>query len=224
MITLISIFFIACGLPRYLYLEPPIDIQKPETARKSFIFRHNTANFSENVEGYSIYYKFYSTEIPNSYSSDDNYYGRYDFENETRKTPNEIQNEGFRLLNRVDGATSYPAQKPTIPLNDNQLSSQTEIRIDFSEVLLSGTNAPSVSIGGSLSNYTLYRAVATSETESGYKGFQKEDILLSDIDVPNDLNENFIEINLVLYAATYGKFNLLTEGETYVKYLGFISI
>ena len=201
LLIFISIGTLQCGIPSNPYLYPPKYSKDATGGNTTFEFYNDTRTNILYLEGFEIYYKFYSDDTGDtSYTSDLTQIEALS-DGQESQTLTTLQNLQFhRMYNKVN-PENYT--KPLLSIDAEDKNTEFLVTVDFS--FLNSADKPNPVITFSGSSIEIGRYVTVDSSIEYYlesflpANFQEE--TYSDID-SSLLSESFINIALVVF--TYG--------------------
>jgi hypothetical protein len=210
----------SCGIESYPYLAPPKSnsIKEPlYGVEREFRFGNNPENNSEYLYGYEVYYKFYGPERDNTELEND----QDAISNNPTKT--KLESLNYHRLYAAEDVTAMPL----ISIPEDERSSDFYIYIDFS--LLGGEDKPYPVSEYLDSSLDIARYISVDNSESK----QVVSFLPGDFDYTahsySDFSSDVVDtdtntFSMVLYALTYGKYDVIYDIYSDPVFLGRIQL
>jgi hypothetical protein len=231
-ILLYCIISVSCGIQSFPYLAPVEsgDITSPAPSEKRFIFKNNTENNPEYLQGYEIYYKFYSTDPFETVPA-------LDYEEHTDLINKQIEIDGvtveeiqtaYGYYRLYANNTDFPI--PLLPLTAAQKDDPIEFVLDFNTIVTSIFPKAEYQTSDGIVVDTIELARYVEKEEQITAGptlynFTPDELTSDYSDFSKDLepNEND-QVFLSLYVATYGKSSPFEDFYSYVQHLGAVKL
>ncbi|MDR1893566.1 MAG: hypothetical protein LBQ61_02585 [Spirochaetales bacterium] len=198
-----------CGIPDYVYLEPPDISVSGNYGNSSVVFYNNTNNDPLFFKGYAVYYRFFltTTALDSAVLSLTSAQGTSD-----------LTRSGYQSLARISGPTgSFPVPLvPVVPGGNNQIT------LDFSGDLSNSSTAfdtriygPSITgISLPLGRYILQNRRDPNLTSSATRSFKPGAFYTDDSDIPLPPSQSPTEgvntLYLSVFILSYGQDNNAT--------------
>ena len=232
-IILYLVFSAGCGIQSFPYLAPIEieDITRPAPGEKRFLFINNTENNPIYLQGYEIYYKFYSTDPYETVTA-------LNYEKHTESINDRIEANGVTIeeIQTTYGyyrlyANDTDLPIPLLPLSESQKDDPIIFELDFS--IIAVTIYPTAkylsSDGIVLDSIELARYVEKEDQVTAgpdLYNFTPDELISEYDDFSKDLDPGHQnEIYLSLYVATYGKSSPFDPGfYSFVAHLGAVKL
>jgi hypothetical protein len=203
----ILFLILACGLESVLTLNPP-EYVETSLSNDYFKVRITEDNSEPEFRGVEFYYKLYypagTGSIPDSAINIRNF--------------DDLLLNGFKRLSSEDDEEG-DVGKPLLRIPIDERGKRSLITIDFWDIDDVEAFAVDEEPGGGgfdLADFNLRRGVVDSQTKM-YKAFN--DFELTDADVPAGVSSFPADVNLLLYALSFGKEDLSTDAYSKSVYL-----
>ena len=229
---LYCIIAVSCGIQSFPYLAPfeSGDLTSPGPGEKRFIFKNNTENNPEYLQGYEIYYKFYSTDPFETVPA-------LNYEEHTNLINGQIETDGV-TVEEIQTAYGYyrlyanntDLPMPLLPLTAAQKDDPLEFVLDFNAI--AATIFPEAeyqtSEGIVIDSVELARYVEKEDQITAgptLYNFTRDELTSEYSDFSKDLEPgDNDQVYLSLYVATYGKSSPFEDFYSYVQHLGAVTL